>query len=313
MSFNRLIDRKSATASPPEFKVYCSADPFERTIPRKLWMYWDQYPPPLLIRTCVDAARSLNPDFEVNLLHPGNLHEFIDKQPPELSTHTVQKQANWYRLYLLNKYGGIWIDASTILNRNLDWVLEVQQAQRSELVGFYIQKKTTKSATPVLGNWFLAAVPGSPFIAEWFRTFTEEVVIGGIQAYLEKLRRNGTFDELVQAIKWPDYLVMHVLAQELIQGGFPARLSLARAEDCAYLYHVQTGRKHKKLLAELMFKPAAPETPYLVKLRGSDRRNFELYMSAGVYLSNSVVGTAVDKSGKLFINSEKGSEHGPSR
>jgi mannosyltransferase OCH1-like enzyme len=38
-------------------------------------------------------------------------------------TLTLAKRSDWVRLELLNRYGGIWLDASTILTESLAWVL----------------------------------------------------------------------------------------------------------------------------------------------------------------------------------------------
>ena len=88
-------------------------------------------------------------------------------------------------------FGGIWLDASTILTAPLDWVLQAQQAQGSEYLGFYLQRFTTSTQYPVVENWFMAAAPGSAFVTAWQREFDAEVVPRGNTGYLQHLQALG--------------------------------------------------------------------------------------------------------------------------
>lgn len=293
LTANRLLGRRSAQPPQLVFKTYGKGASFDQPIPRIIWLYWDDEQLPLLVRMCVENIKRLNPGFAVHLLHPGNVKEFVSDIPNELWKHTVQKQTDWFRLYLLKVHGGIWIDASSVVTESFEWVLQVQQQYRSELVGFYIDQFTTKPETPILENWFIAAVPGSPFIANWLKLISDEVIARGTAQCFERLQQKDYYADLVQGITIPDYLVMHLLGQELMQFGPPARFALARAEDCAFFYHEAVSWRLKALHAEILFKPAAGRVPLFVKLRGGDRPYLERYLSTGVYLRDSVVGRAM--------------------
>jgi mannosyltransferase OCH1-like enzyme len=145
LTWNRLRGRKSASAPQPIFRTYGEHTPFNRAIPKIIWMYWDDERLPVLIGKCHEIATRSNPDFIVNLLHPGNIWQFIPDMPDGLQRLAVQKQADWFRLYLLRAHGGIWMDASIILLRGLEWVLHIQKEHFIMDILFRVGKPFTES------------------------------------------------------------------------------------------------------------------------------------------------------------------------
>ena len=98
---------------------------------------------------------------------------------PGLARASVHQRADWIRLELLHRHGGIWLDASTVLTAPLDWVFDTQRATGSEWVGFQIAQSQRDPRYPVIENWFLAAPARSRFIADWREIFTREIIEGG--------------------------------------------------------------------------------------------------------------------------------------
>ena len=63
----------------------------------------------------------------------------IDISSVNFASLTPQRQSDWIRLYVLHKYGGIWIDSSTILTDSFKWL----HNKNSTAFGYYIKKFTT--------------------------------------------------------------------------------------------------------------------------------------------------------------------------
>lgn len=288
--FNKLVGKHAASAPEHHFELFGDAAPETGSIPKIVWMYWQQEQLPPAVSLCLENTRRLNPHYEIRLLHPDTVGEYVPEVPRQLDDVNVEKRADWIRLYLMKTYGGIWLDSTIFLTEPLDWIQQTQAAHGSEMVGFYLNAATHRHEHPVVENWFLTAVPGSRFMREWFDIFHEQVILGGTENYLEGLKRRGAYETILQGITSPEYLSMHIAGQEVMQERGPHRLSLARAEDSAFFYHQQAGWNVKRLHRELLFKPSGSRVPVLIKLRGADRRYLDRYLSAGVYLRNSVLG-----------------------
>lgn len=264
------------------------------SIPRRIWTYWHSPELPLVVQRCIANWRKLNPDFQVTVLHAGNLAQYLDDVPAGLKNVGIPKQTDWIRLALLERHGGYWLDASLFLTRPLAWVEQLQQAQQVEFVGFYLDGYTTDAAFPVVESWFLAAPAQSRFIAEWRELFQNSAIDQDTQAYLQALRAEGSYERYTQKIGDPGYHTIHVTAQHLLQaaasasGELPYRLHLLCAEDSAYAYHAQSRWKRRRLYVRLLWNAQQPDAPALIKLRGGERRKLEPYLRKGLFRPGSL-------------------------
>ncbi|MGM9515686.1 glycosyltransferase family 32 protein [Roseateles sp. DB2] len=248
-------------------------------IPRLIWSYWNSESLPPLIQACADNWRAQAPDHELRFLTPGTVRQWLpagtdlsllDRLPPF-------RQADWLRLQLLQTHGGLWIDASTLLTRNLDWVHQQQAGTGAEFVGFYIDRLSNRPELPLVENWFMAAVPGSRFVAELNAEFVRALAMGEA-AYLQTLRDAGRFERVIQAIdpSLHEYLVMHAAASSLLDADASHyRLALQRAEDSAFALQQALAWKKRHLYVRLALMGEPRRVPALVKLRGNDRRTLE--------------------------------------
>jgi mannosyltransferase OCH1-like enzyme len=263
-----------------------------RPIPKIIWSYWHQKDQPLIVQKCIDTWRRYNPDYSINVLHTGNINEFIptDQLPDTFFTLKEFRKADWLRIALLQTYGGIWLDASIVLTQPLDWAMDLQQKNNSEFVGFYIDGFSTDKERPVIENWFMASVPQSGFITDWCAEFTHEVINRSASAYLTLLRNSRTYEEVVQNIKNPEYLAMHVAASRVTRKKDAYSLTLIKAEETAFFYlsHLQWSRV--RLFIELALLQANSSLPALIKLRRKERNLFARGLQYKVFRSSSVIG-----------------------
>lgn len=262
-----------------------------KKIPKIVWTYWHNAELPLVVERCIQGWRKLNPEYTVHVLHADNLGDFIDDIPATLSQLNVAKQTDWIRLELLHKYGGIWLDSSTILTQPLNWVESERQSNGAEFVGYYIDGFTTNKSFPVVESWFLAAPAGSRFIADWLHVFRKEVIEGGTENYLNALQTGGRYKAVTQAIGDPAYHTIHVAAQDIIQQhsatNSPYNLFLMKAEDSAFWLQVQAKWKRRPLYVRLLASTTGG-IPALIKLRGGERRKLEAYLKHGIFRKGSI-------------------------
>jgi len=260
-------------------------------IPRIIWSYWHAADVPDVVQRCADNWQKLNPNFQVHLLNASTLHEYLPDTPHKLTRLQAPKQSDWIRLALLDRHGGIWLDSSLFLTQPLDWVIQKQQQEGVDFVGYYLDRYTSHAQYPVIDSWFLAAPAATAFIRDWLSVFTDEVVEKDTARYLEKLKESGRYGVLAQRIGDPAYHTVHVVAQDVIQrapGSYP--LLLLRAEDGPYAFHLQSAWKRKRLYARLLAHPSPKPMPPLIKLRGGERRKLSFYLKWRLFRRDSIVG-----------------------
>lgn len=139
---------------------------------KRLWILWLQgetQAPPLVAR-CINSWRSLNPDWQIEVLDEQRLGDWIDL-PDFPSGTSLNHIANIVRLRLLVRYGGVWTDATTICLRPLDdWI---GHAHHSGMFAF-ARPQPVRS----LANWFIASTPQSPLTEAW-RRWSETYLLSG--------------------------------------------------------------------------------------------------------------------------------------
>jgi len=99
----------------------------DTAIPKKIWICWwdgiDAMPP--IIKACYNSVLSNKNDFHINVITKYNYKDYLS-----LPEHIINKVNNGMitithfsdiiRMYLLYKYGGIWLDASVLVTNPID-------------------------------------------------------------------------------------------------------------------------------------------------------------------------------------------------
>ena len=93
----------------------------------KIWTLWYQGldTAPEIIRQCVDSLRRGACGAELIVLDKDNMEDYVDidpvlKRKVEAGTYSLTKLSNYVRLSLMYNYGGLWLDSTIWLNRNVD-------------------------------------------------------------------------------------------------------------------------------------------------------------------------------------------------
>jgi hypothetical protein len=254
-------------------------------IPRIVWTYWDHLPPPELVARCLQLWRNLAPDHEIRLVDRSTASRWLgtDVDATTFDALPAYRQADWLRLQLLIRHGGIWMDGSTLLTEGLDWVHRLRAETGAGVVGFYIDRYTTDRRHPIIENWFLAASARDPYLVAWAGELDRALSLGEA-GYLDALRRDGRLEAAAQAIPegMRSYLIMHVAAVVALQRAPDAsRLVLQRAEDVAFAFHAALRWRKRHVYARLALTPAPRRPPALIKLRSGDRAVMEKGLARG--------------------------------
>lgn len=134
---------------------------YPKELPNKIWIYWEQGEnnAPLLVKKCIESWKKHNPNFDIVVLNKITVTQLID--PPEMpESLPARYKADLYRLMLLNKYGGIWADATTYCHRPInDWLPLFFSS------GFFMFSNPSDDRN--IENWFIASTAHHPLISSW--------------------------------------------------------------------------------------------------------------------------------------------------
>lgn len=187
-----------------------------QAIPKKIWTFWDSADTvPEFVKLCMESWKKYNPEYELHMLHKNTLSKFIDI-PDNIQSHpnfndTRSRFADLVRLYLLEKHGGIWIDASCLMYQPFDEWLPFDAGYFS----YTYNQGHPEFKYPIIENWFIAAVPQHPFVVAWKREFLEIAKYQSVQAYLDSRKAMGVDVSAFEGMA--NYLGMHVAAQKIMQ------------------------------------------------------------------------------------------------
>jgi len=156
---------------------------------KNLWTFWDTgfwEMRPYVRRNIIEWVRRLGPDWRVRVL------DHVDGSPLNISTFLPDTEfheafnnrtmtgpyvgahsGDVVRLPLLYHYGGVWMDAGTMLFRHIDkicWDVLEDPTSRFKIAGI---APGTEPENDVVMNGFIAAKKGNGFIKRWHDVYLE--------------------------------------------------------------------------------------------------------------------------------------------
>ena len=121
---------------------------------KQLFIYWNQgfENSPKLVQNCLLTWKKYNPTWNIIELDNSNLSQYIDlkQEFPENISITQVALSDVIRIFLLEKYGGLWVDATTYCAKPLDdWLPEYITS------GFFAFNINNLEQHILMSSWFL--------------------------------------------------------------------------------------------------------------------------------------------------------------
>lgn len=257
--------------------------PKERRVPRIVWWYWhDVSKVPESIKIITDRWKEVfGQVWDIRMVHQKNLKDYIDEDQWQLSKRVRwhQHKSDLFRLALLERYGGCWIDASICWNdgTRLEKMKQCIEQEGLDAYGFYIDLYTSDQRFPVMENWCFMAPKHSRLIRAWKKEFQRAVEMGFASYHKDVLEAENINK---QKISYGHYLTQHLALQAVLQRNVRQkqtsfRIRMERAEDGMFLIHDKVGFLNSPQIAHLATSERSLQLPY-IKIRGGDR----LFLSA---------------------------------
>jgi len=178
-------------------------------IPKIIWIYWGkgEYVAPPLVKRCINSWRSANPDWDVRVLSDETAIDYVDisiinpMYPPRL-------HADYLRLKLLERFGGVWVDATTMCHRPLSEWIPLLGGQ----TGFFIFRGPYHDRW--VDSWFIAAKAEHPLVIAWSNIFSK---------IMQNYRYTPTlYFAIIYALQWMIICDKNLRLHFRASGGLPA-------------------------------------------------------------------------------------------
>ena len=194
-------------------------------LPKIIWAFWDKPELPQLIKSIKENNDMKLKGWEIIYLNELNMDNYIskDEYPANFNTLGIQHKSDWISLYLLNKYGGTWLDASIIINNanSLDKLYNNSINIQSQFTGFnfknYEDGSVSNNGIPLyVENWFIMAPINSKVINLWLIQY-ERAIQMGFQNYRKVLDVEKIDTSKIFARPTGVYLTQHACLQYVFQ------------------------------------------------------------------------------------------------
>jgi hypothetical protein len=245
-----------------------------KNLPKIIWTYWDSDMPETVSKL-INQWKYLNPTWTINVLSKDTLPLYIKsselpngfydgKESPQYSSDIV-------RVILLYKYGGVWVDASIMLLKSLDWVVKEFNQTNIHYLGYYMPSFTTIKDKPIIESWFIASKPNTNFMKLVYKEM--KGAFGKRKDYVNRVRKTVDLQNIPETLKV--YLTIHVAMQVILQtkqidtSGF----KLIDAYKDAFALHDRFHWSADKIIEHLHTDEFMRNTKgfNLIKLRGEER------------------------------------------
>jgi len=270
-------------------------------IPKTIFSYWhDSKNIPEIVKLCIKSWKHFNPDFEIKIynkekMFKEELSNLNEKFLMIINKLSIQAQADFYRLFLLEKYGGIWMDSSIIM---YDKIKDID-FNSTNIYGF-----SYPGNAKLLENWFFACPKNHKFINLWKKEFTYAIIIGFnkyklyFKSFICLLKKNKINNSIANNfLKKLPYLTQHacfiILKLEIMIGKilllFNHNILLKPSELGPYKFLYSNNWNSRKACKNLFeknyfLKQKRQLGYFCIKLRSRERSLIEGFLKKKIFL-----------------------------
>lgn len=247
---------------------------------KNIFCFWDTKELPIFINECLKNIKNRLPEWNLILLNNDTVYNLIDKKifPKNFDKIHIQGKSDWIRLYLLNTYGGLWLDASIVINdpQEIENMYNILINNDVNLITYTLDKHSViinNKKNYCVENWFLFSKPNSIILKNWLKEFEYAIDIG-----FNKYKKNISCDsknyllpktEINNEIYFTAYKCYLISIQK--NKADINKIFFKSAENTMYKYHIMYKWK-RELYINYLLKNKVKEN---IKFISYDRNYFE--------------------------------------
>ncbi|QES89190.1 capsular polysaccharide synthesis protein [Rhizosphaericola mali] len=277
--------------SKDEFKVFQSnnlsntIDKTRKSVPKIIWTYWHDGIPTGVADACIKSWKVQMPDYNINIITKVSLFEYLPDFPKLNSKIPLSNLSDVIRLMLLNKFGGIWMDATILLQESIDSYVQFTEFNYLELTGFY---RELKSSHPDFENWLLISPGQSPLLEKW-----TEVMIMCLRCPVPQdfFKNNPKYREAYLSVmpQHRNYLFAYMGFYYSIRSTSGYKIGGVNYHNNGSFLEAFCDNDYDKY-AEIVLLNKPFKRPSIIKINGLVRKKIELYIKNNCYIKDSVIG-----------------------
>lgn len=252
--------------------VHCEV---QKEYPRLIWVHWDRNPPEY-VKQFVGHNIQLLSNFTITFLNDDIMKGYIDFSdlPKGFKTLSSQHKSDYFRLALLRKYGGIWLDATSLINSAEEFEKLYQETvdTQSDMMVFNSYHKPDRQ----LENGFIIAPKNSSVIDLWINEYKYAIEYNRLR-YVRKLYREGIdFTPLMYTpVTKNTYLTAQRALQKVYQRKMPnnSKILIKDSEDAWFKFLIDCKFK-RSCIRKNWQNPEIVAKYWFIKIMGDQRGYF---------------------------------------
>ena len=220
-------------------KKYIKFSDNKSRIPKIIWCYWNTDNIPLLIKKCLKSIIDNHPDFNVFILNDSNVPDEINKL--KISQQSIQRKSDLLRLWYLKNFGGVWIDASSLLTKKITLYHDY------EINCYYLNDEN------FIDSWYIAAKKNSEIIKKWYDELLFIDSLKSVNKYIDLVNKEN---KEIANIMYPKYLWIHIAIRRILyhNPNLKKKIKLMNATDENSPYELQYSSKWNHNLMKKLYK-----------------------------------------------------------
>lgn len=136
-----------------------------------IWLYWENKPnslKPSYLNLCYKTVlKHCKDSFDIHLLDEKTVYKYLPDLRKDINQLMIPQKADYIRICLLYKYGGIWLDSDIIVNNDLKPMYDKMEEEKVDYIGFGCHyKNCIDKGYPYPANWVMISKKNTKFMSE---------------------------------------------------------------------------------------------------------------------------------------------------
>ena len=197
---NNNLDLNNPDSNNPSLIENFLTNPENKT-QRIIWIYWENINRnnyPTYIKLCLDTMKKhLNLLHNLIFLNEKTVKNYLPDLRDDFNNLKVAQKVDYYRIALLHKYGGIWIDADIIVMRDFDPIFQ-KLDEGYDYVGFGCTGYECSYGYFTPSNWVMGSKKNSILMAKCLEKLNKKLDLRNIN----EEQNDSTYHDYGKTILW---------------------------------------------------------------------------------------------------------------
>lgn len=249
----------------------------EYILPKVVYGYWDNLEGNDIIQGHINTwYRNVPQGWKIEIISKKTLHKYVEKDFLQKYQNIGSvRLSDFLRVYLLSKYGGVWMDASTILidGNFLENYRDEMIENKIDILLYEFKSHSIKNQ-PYLENWFFMSPKGSLFMTDLYNEFDKSYDMGFLKYKYEVLAPKISFDNIMTDEKNTYHMQHGIIIYLLKENPQKYNMSIKDAEESMFKVQKINNWDSEKLIKYIIDNNDW-NGYYAIKLVGFNRQPIE--------------------------------------